>query len=143
MCMLTVMLSAQAREPITNYRLGCMGCHLADGSGAPGKVPSMRDSLVTLAAMAEGRRYLVQVPGMAQSPFTDAEVAQLLNWMIRNLSDQSVPAHFVEFTEAEVAEHRDGWIENVASRRAMLLSKATAPPTQRHSADPGQAEKSR
>ena len=72
-----------------NYMLNCMGCHLADGSGAAGKVPSVRDSLVVLSRSSAGRRYLVQVPGASQSPLSDLELAQVLSWMVRNLSAPS------------------------------------------------------
>ena len=62
-----------------NYMLNCMGCHLADGSGAAGKVPSVRDSMVILSQSVAGRRYLVQVPGASQSPLSDLELAQVLS----------------------------------------------------------------
>lgn len=116
--------SAQASEARTQYVLMCMGCHLEDGSGAPGKVPSMRESLVPLAALPEGRRYLVQVPGVAQSPLSDREIAQLLNWMMRNLSEGPPPRTFVEFTESEVAAFRHGLLRGVAETRARLLKLA-------------------
>lgn len=106
----------------TRYILGCMGCHLEDGSGAPGKVPSMRESLVPLAGFAEGRRYLVQVPGVAQSPFSDREVAELLNWMVRNLSERPAPPAFVEFTAAEVSAARQQLLTDAAGTRTRLLS---------------------
>src|SRR5262249_29546594 len=89
-----------------NYMLNCMGCHLPDGSGAVGKVPSMRDSLMLLSASPAGRAYLVRVPGAAQSPLTDRELAQLLNWMVRNLSARPAPPQFVDFTAQEVARYR-------------------------------------
>ncbi|HKF98480.1 MAG TPA: hypothetical protein VKB20_09505, partial [Steroidobacteraceae bacterium] len=69
-----------------NYMLNCMGCHLADGSGAAGKVPSVSESLPILSRSTAGRRYLVQVPGAALSPLSDLELAQVLSWMVRNLS---------------------------------------------------------
>lgn len=127
-CLLLSGLHADAREPITDYRIGCMGCHLEDGSGAPNKVPSMRESLAQLAATADGRRYLVQVPGVSRSLYSDEEVARLLNWMVRNLSAQFSPERFVEFTRAEVAAYRAGDLVNVAARRAELLSKIAAQP---------------
>src|SRR5438105_15186846 len=89
-----------------NYMLNCMGCHLPDGSGAAGKVPSVRDSLVTLSSSAAGRRFLVQVPGASQSPLTDLELAQVLNWMVRNISARAVPAVITYFTAAEDAIYR-------------------------------------
>jgi hypothetical protein len=104
-----------------NYMLNCMGCHLADGSGAAGKVPSVRDSLVVLSRSSAGRRYLVQVPGASQSPLSDLELAQVLSWMVRNLSARPVPADFAEFTAAEVAAYRRSPLVDVRQTRARLL----------------------
>ena len=109
--------------------LNCMGCHLPDGSGAAGKVPSVRDSLVTLASSAAGRRFLVQVPGASQSPLTDLELAQVLNWMVRNLSARAVPADFTDFTAPEVASYRRPPLVKVRETRARLLAAAADPVT--------------
>ena len=108
-----------------SYMLNCMGCHIADGSGAPGKVPSLRDSLVPLAMSAAGRRYLVRVPGVSQSPLSDEQIAQLLGWMVRNLSARPVPPGFADFTAAEVAGYRKSPLVNVRAMRARLLAAAT------------------
>jgi hypothetical protein len=105
-----------------NYMLNCMGCHLPDGSGARGKVPSMRESLVTLATSAAGRRYLVQVPGSARSPLSDRELAQVLSWMVRNLSARPLGADFADFTESEVARYRGSPLVEVRKTRARLLT---------------------
>ncbi len=113
--------SAAARA---NYMLNCMGCHSADGSGAAGKVPSLRDSLVPLASSAGGRRYLVEVPGAAQSVLSNLELAQVLSWMVRNLSAQAVPPEFVDFTESEVAGYRRTPLIGVRAERARLLGSS-------------------
>src|SRR5579864_3959782 len=77
---------AQGYEPAVNYMLHCMGCHTPDGAGEPGRVPSLRDTLVPFAGVPAGRRFLVQVPGSAQSKLSDAELAEVLNWMVTTLS---------------------------------------------------------
>jgi hypothetical protein len=59
--------TAAALEPSVNYMLQCMGCHTPDGSGASGRVPSIRATLLPFSAVAEGRQFLVQVPGASQS----------------------------------------------------------------------------
>ena len=104
-----------------NYMLNCMGCHLPDGSGAAGKVPSVRESLVRLSMSSAGRRYLVQVPGSSQSPLSNRELAQVLSWMVRNLSAQALPPDFTDFTAAEVARYRRSPLVNVRETRARLL----------------------
>ena len=68
-----------------------------------------------------GRRYLVQVPGSSQSPLSDLELAQVLSWMVRNLSAATVPPDFTDFTAAEVARYRGSPLVNVSETRARLL----------------------
>jgi hypothetical protein len=118
---------AFAYEPPINYALQCMGCHTPDGAGVPDRVPSIRDTLVPLASMAEGRRYLVQVPGSAQSTLSNAELAELLNWMIRTLSAVTPPSTLTPFTEAEVREYRAHTLSQVRATRERLLAVTRAP----------------
>jgi len=120
--------TASAYQPLVNYQLRCMGCHLADGSGQPGRVPSIRRSLVLFSAFAEGRNYVVRVPGVAQSPLSDEDTAALLNWMARNLSDLEVPRSFVDYSEGEIHGLRDRPLVRVSAIRARLLKAAGAKP---------------
>ena len=112
---------AAAYEPRVNYQLQCMGCHTADGSGQPGRVPSVRGSLGQLAVTPEGRNFLIRVPGVAQSPLDDADTAAVLNWMIDELSDPR-PARFDRFTAEEVARWRRQPLTDVSAARARLLT---------------------
>ena len=112
---------AGAFEPWVNYALQCMGCHTPDGSGAAGRVPSMRSTLLPFSAVTAGRQYLVQVPGAAQSPLSNAELADLLNWMIENLSDGSRGVAFDRFTTAEVSSYRPTPLVEVRATRERLL----------------------
>ena len=115
---------AAAFEPSVNYMLQCMGCHTPDGSGAAGRVPSIRSTLLPFSAVAAGRQFLVQVPGASQSTLSDAELADLLNWMIENLSDEPRTVVFKRFTGAEVASYRGKPLVEVGATRERLL-KAT------------------
>ena len=119
---------ARPYQPVVNYQLRCMGCHLADGSGQPGRVPSIRRSLVLFSASPEGRDYVVRVPGVAQSPLSDEDTAALLNWMARNLSDLEVPPSFVDYSEAEIRRLRGHPLVRVSAIRARLLKAAGAKP---------------
>jgi hypothetical protein len=113
-------------QPQVNFQLNCMGCHLADGSGSLGRVPSLRRSLVTLSTFPSGRDYIIRVPGVAQSPLSDEETAALLNWMARNLSDLSLPHDFVDFSAPEIARSRGRPLAAVSAMRARLLRSAAA-----------------
>jgi mono/diheme cytochrome c family protein len=112
--------TATAYEPRVNYMLQCMGCHTPDGSGEPGRVPSVKETLVPFAGSSDGRRFLVQVPGAAQSTLSDAELAELLNWMVANLS-VTRPAVFRPFTAKEVASYRRTPLVAVQATRAALI----------------------
>jgi len=125
--------AARAYEPRVNYELHCMGCHRADGAGDPDRVPSLRRSLVQFSAMPAGRAFVLRVPGVAQSPLSDADTAALLNWMARALSDLPLPAGFVDYTAAEVGRFRHEPLADVAAARARLAAAAARRP------DAGQA----
>jgi hypothetical protein len=111
---------ALAYEPKINYILQCMGCHTPDGSGVGEQVPSIRETLPSFAATSAGRRFLVQVPGSAQSTLTNGELAELLNWMIQTLSEKP-PLRFEQYTEKEVAEYRGVTLVAVRVLRERLL----------------------
>ena len=114
--------NACAFEPQVNYMLQCMGCHTPDGRGEPGRVPSVKETLLPFAKLTAGRSFLVQVPGSAQSTLSDAELAQLLNWMISNLS-ATKSNRFSRFTAAEVAKYRHTPLVDVTAARAALLKQ--------------------
>jgi mono/diheme cytochrome c family protein len=106
--------------------LQCMGCHTPDGSGEPGRVPSIKDTLAPFALTPDGRRFLIQVPGASQSTLSDAGLADLLNWMVQNLS-VTKPAHFTQFTTAEVARYRRTPLVDVQATRQRLLRTSIPP----------------
>jgi len=118
--------AAWSYQPAVNFQLNCMGCHLADGSGEAGRVPSLRRSLVLFSATPEGRQYVIRVPGVAQSPLSDADTAALLNWMARNLSDVALPPGFADYSETEVRRMRSHPLAQVRVMRARLLKAAAA-----------------
>jgi hypothetical protein len=111
-----------AYAPHVNYMLHCMGCHTPDGRGEPGRVPSVRDTLVPLASKPAGRRFLIQVPGSAQSRLSDAELAEVLNWMVENLSAVPPSRPVPRFTAAEVAAHRHTPLVAVKEARRQLIA---------------------
>lgn len=125
-CAALIASAAQALEPRTNWQLQCMGCHHPDGAGELDRVPSLRETLVPFAAIDEGRSFMIRVPGVAQSALKDAEVADLLNWMVQNLSAVAVPADYRSFTTAEVAAARREPLAAVKAERERLLGKIKA-----------------
>jgi len=89
-----------------NYTLNCSGCHKADGSGEVGIVPSFRGHMARYLAVPEGRAYIVQVPGSAQSLLSSRNLAEVLNWMVQTYDPEHLPADFMPYQEQEVARLR-------------------------------------
>jgi cytochrome c553 len=98
--------SAQDRSR-QNYIQFCAGCHQLDGRGSPGAgIPDLRDQVGYFLHSANGRAFLVQVPGSANAPLSDRELASLVNWIVRTFSAPQMPASFEPYSEDEVRRLR-------------------------------------
>ena len=107
-----------------NYMLNCQGCHGPDGAGTTdGAVPTMKDFVGKFLTVAEGREFLIRVPGSANAALTDAALAELLNWMLPQISPGLIPADFQPYTEAEVAKWRSAPLEDVIGEREKLIAR--------------------
>jgi hypothetical protein len=107
--------------PRLDYVLQCMGCHREDGSGAPGRVPSL-DGVGRFLALPGGRAYLARVPGVAQAPLDDASLAALLNWLVARFDPAAAP--FPPFDAAEVARLRAEPLLDATAERERILARS-------------------
>lgn len=110
----------------TLFVLHCSGCHGADGAGRAGSVPDLRDNLGRLVSSAEGRRFVLQVPGVAQARIGDDEVASLTNWMLQRFSPATVPAGFQPYGTDEVREARRERLADVSGERRRVVTALQA-----------------
>jgi mono/diheme cytochrome c family protein len=115
--------AARAKQ---GWVLNCMGCHTADGSGIPGKVPALRNSLGHFVSLPEGREFVMRVPGAANSALSDAELANVLNWVLATMNASTRPAGFAPYTAEEIAAHRRPALTDVARTRAGLVKRLQA-----------------
>ena len=116
-----------ARRAWQNWTLNCQGCHRLDGGGSDGTAPSLAGTVAKFLWVPGGREYLVRVPGVATSPLSDADLAEVMNWMLWRYDSEHLPSNFRPFTAAEMGPLRSRPLRlEAAGMRSDLLSKAEA-----------------
>ena len=110
--------AAAAREA---WVLNCMGCHTGDAHGIEGKVPPLTSELGHFVRLDAGREFVMRVPGASNSSLSDAELANVLNWLIDTRNADTRPADFRPYTAQEVAAKRRPALTDVAKHRKALI----------------------
>ena len=108
-------IAQQKNPPAFSYLLHCSGCHIEDGSGDPPEVPDLRQNLDKLLTSAEGRGYMLRVPGVTDSPITAQEMAKLMNWVISEFYPEL--GSFEPYSAAEVQVGRESRLADPAKFR--------------------------
>lgn len=111
-------------SPRLNFLLHCSGCHAVDGSGnnAAG-IPNLRGTIGHFLKVDGGREYLAQVPGSAQSPLSDKETAELINWMLREFSAKELPSQVKDYSAEEIKRLRRNPPPDVPKRRSEVTER--------------------
>jgi mono/diheme cytochrome c family protein len=104
----------------------CQGCHGANGMGARGAIPRLRDFVGYFTHLPEGRDYLARVPGVVFAPLPDERLAAVLNWTLETFSAAQIAPDFTPFTAAEVARNRKHPIGDVRATRERLIVELRA-----------------
>jgi cytochrome c553 len=108
-----------------HWTLNCQGCHRPDGTGSAGTAPSLAGTVARFLSVRGGREYLGRVPGVATSPLSDADLSEVVNWMLWRFDKEHLPARFEPYTAAEIGRLRGQPLRLEASQmRADLLKKA-------------------
>jgi cytochrome c553 len=108
-----------------HWTLNCQGCHRQDGTGTDGTAPSLAGTVARFLSVPGGREYLGRVPGVATSPLSNADLAEVVNWMLWRFDKEHLPANFQPYTAAEMGQLRSAPLRLEASQmRADLLKKA-------------------
>jgi mono/diheme cytochrome c family protein len=107
------------------WTLNCQGCHRPDGTGSAGTAPSLAGTVARFLSVPGGREYLGRVPGVATSGLSNADLSEVMNWMLWRFDKEHLPAKFQPFTAAEIGRLRVAPLRLEASQmRAELLKKA-------------------
>lgn len=114
---------AQARS---DYVENCGGCHGITGNSAPALLPVLRDRVGYFLCTPEARAYLIRLPNIAHSRITDnAELADLLNFVVFDLGGSSAPADAPPFTAEEVTRERPHVLTDISlkAERARMVEQ--------------------
>lgn len=109
-----------------DYSRNCQGCHRADGTGAWGSVPRIRNFVGLFTHLPEGRDYLVRVPGVVWAMLDDERLTRLVNWMLVTYSRDQLAPDFRPYTVEEVAAARRRPITDVKATRERLIAALQA-----------------
>jgi hypothetical protein len=111
-----------------------MGCHGAEAQGVPGKVPPLANALSRFMRTAEGRNYVLRVPGAANSALSDGQLAAVLNWLAVTFDASPAASNLAPFTSEEVSRVRPTPLISVLAARSAvvrdLAATGPAPPAQ-------------
>jgi hypothetical protein len=114
-----------AQRAWQHWTLNCQGCHRPDGTGSAGTAPSLAGTVARFLSVPGGREYLGRVPGVATSPLSNADLSEVMNWMLWRFDKEHLPANFQPYTTAEIGLLRAAPLRLEASQmRAELLKKA-------------------
>ena len=114
---------ALAESALQLYTMNCWGCHSPHAEGIPGSVPRLAHSMGYFLHLPEGRTYLVRVPGVANSPLNDQQIADVLNWMLATFSKDELPKDFTPYTVDDIRAQRPHPILNVKETRRVLAQQ--------------------
>lgn len=104
-----------------DYMLQCAGCHRFDGAGATHRgIPSFQDSIGLFTYLPAGRDYMIRVPGSSQSQLNNADLAQVLNWIVATFSPDQITSTYKPFTASEVGASRPYRFDDVVPVRKVL-----------------------
>jgi cytochrome c553 len=116
-----------AQRAWQHWTLNCQGCHRPDGTGSDQTAPSLAGTVARFLSVPGGREYLSRVPGVAASALSDADLAEVMNWMLWRFDKEHLPADFQPYTAAEIGQLRTRPLRLEASQiRADLLKRADA-----------------
>ena len=125
--------------PQSDYIEQCGGCHGIQGTSAPAAIPVLRERVGYFMCLPEGRSYLIRLPNVAHSRITDnAQLADLMNFVVFGLGKGSTPAKARPFAGDEVRRERQNAMNSVSLVKVRagivdkLIHKCGAPASLRY-----------
>ncbi|WP_237153831.1 c-type cytochrome [Oryzibacter oryziterrae] len=114
----TVLAETPHRTPRTNFILRCVGCHGMDGSGSEkGGIPDFRNYVGAFSRDEAGRTYVMHVPGVVNANLSNAEIAEVMNYLMKTFGGTSLPKDYHPFDTAEVDKLRAVPVKDIVGLR--------------------------
>lgn len=108
-----------ATSPRANYILHCSGCHGMKGLGtAEGGIPGFPDSIGHIVGTEIGRTYVMHVPGVVANNMSDAQIAEVMNYILDEWSEGGT-----HFTADEVTRRRAEPIGDLIAYRRKVVAE--------------------
>lgn len=90
-----------------DYIENCGGCHGVTGDTVPAHLPELAGRVGWFMCTPDARAYLIRLPNVAHSRIKDnAELADMMNYVVFVLGGGSAPVGTTPFTADEVARER-------------------------------------
>ena len=107
-----------AASPRINFLLYCSGCHRPNGEGKPPNVPTLHQELGRMLSVPQMRDYLMRIPGVTQAPINDAELTDVINWVLEEFNADTLPTGFEYLSVDEVTAARKNILADPLRYRA-------------------------
>ena len=106
------------------YLLYCGGCHGINGHSSDAAVPSLKGQVDAFLCLPMGREYIIRLPNVAFAPLTDAQLAELMNFVVA-LGKTREGKGDAPYTAAEVGALRRKPLlgQPIAGYRRQLVTK--------------------
>ena len=122
-------LLADPDQARIDYLENCGGCHGVQGDTVPARLPELAGRVGWFMCTPEARAYLIRLPNVAHSRIRDnAELADMMNYVVFVLGHGSAPAGTPPFTADEVARERKLALTNqsLTAERLRLANQVIA-----------------
>ena len=85
-------------------------------------MPDIRNVIGHFTQVPNGRKYLIQVADISQAPLGNKEIAALMNWTLRQFSNDQLTPNFKPYSESEVKNLRKNRPADLHSTRRKILA---------------------
>jgi mono/diheme cytochrome c family protein len=109
---------AMPRAAVT-YAANCQCCH-GNAGVAVAEFPALAGRIGYFVRSEAGRRYLLEVPNVALNQSSDADIAEMMNWILVAFSRDELPHDFKPYSADEVAAARTSRIDTAVRRRQVV-----------------------